>query len=171
MNKKNTALGVLLMLIMAFSLGACGNNYKEVKTKDMIELHTWILTSGIPNNAIVVKHTGENAVFECTVDNGQFWVHNLQQYSKNATLKPNDTVYWHAWENDSNDIIQYAFVDIILKVDDNIIGYAVIKILQKKPVTYTASVLKSALFPKVRGEYQTITAEQIASIIEKVKNK
>ena len=159
------------MAIMALGLFACGGNgYTEVETEDMVGLHTWIFTSGIPNNAIVLKHNDENAIFECTTDNGQFLGYGLRQYSKYATLKPNDTIYWRGWEDSSGETTQHAYVDIILRVDDNIIGYAVIEILQNTPVAYTASVLKSALFPKVQGEYQTITGEQIASIIENNKH-
>lgn len=44
--------------------------FREVTTDEMIELHTWFFTSGIPNNAIVFKHTDENAKFECVVDLG-----------------------------------------------------------------------------------------------------
>lgn len=36
---------------------------------------------------------------------------------------------------------------------------------------FDARNLKSAVFPKVDGEYQTISQEQVAVIIEKIKNK
>jgi len=160
------------MAIMALGLFACGGmGYTEVEAEGIVELHTWFFTSGIPNNAIVLKHDDENAIFECATDNGQFWDYDLQQYSKNATLKPNDTIYWHGREDDSSEDTQHAYVNIVLKVDNNIIGYAVIEILQNTPLAYTASVLKPAIFPKVQGEYQTITGEQITSIIEKIKDK
>jgi len=168
-------LAVVLIIsggLMAFSMNNQNDDDKtEVETKDMVELHTWFFTSGIPNNAIVVKHDDENVTFECIVDQGQFWVYDLQQYSKHVKLKPNNTIYWHGWENGSDEIIQHAFVDIILKVEDNIIGYAVIEIIPTTPLAYMASVLKSAFFPKVQGEYQTITGEQIANIVEQIKNK
>ena len=57
----------------------------------MIELHTWFFTSGIPNNAIIFKHTDENAKFECVVDLGQFGFG--ENGTKSTTVKAGDTIY------------------------------------------------------------------------------
>lgn len=197
MIKKIVCVGVVI--IMALGLFACGRGKGDTQeeAKDifgytkisatataienmegieameeiegMIELDTWFFTSGVPNNAIKVKypnHLNENAVFECLVDEGDFWFQN--QYVKNATLNPEDTIYWHP--EDSVDGTEQAFIDIVLKVDNNIIGYAVIEVLQTdSSVEYSARLLKSAVFPKVDEKYQNITETQVKSIIAKVK--
>ena len=173
MVKKLICIGV--MLVMVFSFVGCGNGFREKKTKDMIELHTWYITSGVPNNAIKLSYSDENAVFECIVDEGNF--RTGFQYSKNKSAKHGDTIYWVPWETDldgepTSAITQAerTFVEIILKVDDNIIGYAVIKIERKGDSrSYNAKILKSALIPKVDGEYQNVTKEQIKNAIEKIK--
>lgn len=109
----------------------------------MIELHTWFFTSGIPNNAIVFKHTDENAKFECVVDLGQFGFG--ENGTKSTTVKAGDTIYW----NNTADIEQ-AFVSVIVKIDNNIVGYAVIKIIQNRgPADHTANILKEVSIPKI----------------------
>ena len=69
--------------------------------------------------------------------------------------------------------LRQAFVEIILKFDNNIIGYAVVEIYTPDGYgqTFLARVLKSALFPKIDGEYQNVTQEYVKTIIERIKNK
>lgn len=153
-------------IVVAFSLCACGKvGFEQIETEDMIELHTWFFTSGVPNNAITVKYPNETAVFECSVNKGCFWL--LSQYVQDAIIKPNDTIYWQPETSVGG--TEQAFVDIVLKLDDYIVGYAVIEIHQNSYLDHTATLLKSAIFPKVNGEYQKLTEEQIKSIIENLK--
>lgn len=138
--------------------------YEEL-ADDMIELHTWFFTSGVPNNAIVVKFSDNNAIFECIVDKGHFGFGT--DYPKTFTAKPDDVFYWQPDDN-----IEKAFIEIIIKNDNNIIGYAVIRILQNNgPADHTASVVKSAIFPQVDSKFQNITTEQIETIINKTKGE
>lgn len=96
---------------------------------------------------------------------------------KNIIVKPDSVIYWHPtfimmypvmWRD-----TKQAFIEIILKVNDNIIGYAVVKILKAPDDrdNYAARIFKSALFPKVKGEYQNITKEQVEKLIGKVKKQ
>jgi len=138
----------------------------EVEIDDMIELHTWYPTSGIPNNVIVVKYSDENAVFECTVDNGQLWLFG-PYWEKILNVKPNNSFRWMAEKGNA----EQAFIDIILRMDNKIIGYSVIEVygLKNRSDSHSARILKAALFPKVNGEYQNATEEYVKAAIEKIK--
>ena len=70
MEKKimSVIMSIVMLFGMAFSFAGCQNEIIETEITNMIELHTWYFTSGIPNNAIVVKNTNENAIFECSAD-------------------------------------------------------------------------------------------------------
>lgn len=144
-----------------------GKEILETEAEDMIELHTWKSTSGIPNNVILVKHSSEYAIFECVVDNGMLWLLG-PQYEKKLSVKPNESF---RWQSDSLGT-EHAFIDIVVRIDDNIVGYAVIKIISTTSVyAHSASILKSVIFSKVDGEYQNITENQVKSKIEKIKEE
>ena len=164
MVKKIITLWVALIMCLGLFNGCGKEDFVEVETHDMIELHTWFFTSGMPNNAIVFKDTNKSTVFECSVDNGNLKASSTQ-YVKNLVAKPDDTIYWQ-----TDATIEQAFIEIILKIEDNIVGYAVIEILQNNTsVDYKASVCKSALIPKVNDEYQNVTEKQVKTAIEKAK--
>jgi len=140
-------------------------DFIETKFDYMIELHTWHFTSGVPNNAVVVKFTNEEAIFKCVVDKGLLGFAVDSQ--KELTVKPNDIFYWYA-----DEIIEKAFIEIIVRIDNSIVGYAVIKITENNShVDHTATVLKSAIFAKVNDEYQDITTEQIKNKINRIKGE
>ena len=140
-----------------------GGNLVEIQTDDMVELHTWLFTSGVPNNAIKLKHSDASAIFECTVDKGSL---SFSEEVQNKTVNPGDTLHWRAIG-----LTEQTFFTAILKVGDNIIGYAIVEIYQtNSPVEHDARVLKSVLFPKVDGEFQGITKQQVETIIEQIKN-
>lgn len=167
---KFIAMGVLIIISLGIFAG-CGGRIKESETNDMIELHTWYFTSGLRNNAIKVQNPNEDAVFECTVDNGELWQDDLQQYVKKLTVKSGDTIYWSPFDG-TGIRIESAHIQIIVRVDEQIVGYAVIGInaVSADTLDYSANVLKSSLFPKVNGQYQNITEVYVKSIIEKIIN-
>lgn len=170
MVKKIILLAVILVMI--FSLFACKNeDIIEEDSQNMIELHNWFFTSGVPNNAILFSHEDEKVVFECSVNSGEF-ISVIQPYGiKSVNARSGDTLFWRAEQGESG--TEHAFIEIILKIEDNIIGYALIEILQIiSSVEHTAELFKSVLFPKVGGEYQIISENQVKSIIEKlIENK
>ena len=170
MKKKIIAIGVVL--IMMFSFAACAyKEFVEERTENMIELHTWFFTSGLLNNAIKVKNSDENAIFACSVDKGCFGAKNNAQAKKNLIIKSGETVYWSAFDLDTESKIMQAYVEIIVNVDDNIIGYAVIEIniIKENSLDYSANIIKSVLFPKIGGQYQNVSREHVKTMIEKIK--
>lgn len=182
MKKKLIVLGLLFVIVFAFTAcdldnglvsnktnveattGDGGEVFIETSTDGMIELHSWFITSGVPSNAIILKHTSKTAVFECFVDQGSW----TNRGSAKVFVKAENTIYWFH----SNYDIEQAFVEIILREDENIIGYAVIGIVKQNTSTgrlYKANILKAAFIPKIDGEYQNITDEQIKVAIENSK--
>lgn len=165
--KKVTMMGIIITCLGFFS--GCSTGIKEQSVSDMIELHTWHFTSGIRNNAIKVKHT-DNTVFECTVDKGYLVISN-DDSGKNVIIESDETIYWTPYDDKLATWTDLAYVQIVLKDEDNIIGYAIIEIKQNPEygLNYDAEILKSVVFPKVNGQYQSITEEDVntamASII------
>jgi hypothetical protein len=143
--------------------------FLEVETEDMIDcsLFFYSVARSSIGDPIELKYSDENAVFECTVDEGSF--DYGQELLKSITLKPGGGFYWTSGPIASG--TEQAFVEIILKLDDYIIGYAVVEIYQVNNLNqYTARVLHSALIPKVDGKYQNVTEEQIKIVIDQIKN-
>lgn len=134
-----------------------------------IDLDSWYFTSGVPNNAIKVKYPTEDekVTFECKTNKGKFWWGN--EYVDKATIKQNDTIYWHA----DSDIPcgDTIYIDIIVKNDQNIIGYAVIEAEQtENSLEFTAKVLKTEIYPKINDKFQEITEEYVSKAIEKIQD-
>lgn len=163
------------MFIMACMCTACSQNngFVEVSTEALIELHTQDFTDSVHNNAILLKYQEENVVFDCSVDNG--YLLGASSITKALSVASNNTIYWEPYNPASSlpaSAYERDFIEIIVKNDGNIIGYAVIEIVQKDThFNYTASISKSVLFPKIEGEYQNITQKQVSDIIEKIKKK
>jgi hypothetical protein len=159
-------------ILEALPLGRTDESVEPVIVEveaDMIELHTWHFTSGVPNNVILVKHPNENAVFECKVINGRLYLMG-PDYEKNLSVKPGDKFRWVEF-NESGPLATHDFVEIIIKIEENLIGYAVIEINRVDPLTYNAVVLKSVLFPQIDGEYQHISEEYVKTAIEKIEDE
>jgi hypothetical protein len=136
---------------------------------DLVELHTWHFTSGVPHNVILVKHSDENAVFECKAIGGRLWLLG-PEYQKNLSVKSGDKFRW-VDSNESGSRILCDYVEIIIKLEEHIIGYAVIEINHEAGLNYNAVVLKSVLFPQIDGEYQNVSEEYVEAAIKKIKEE
>ena len=129
-------------------------------------------------NWLRMKYSDENAVFSFTVDNGCVWAYSSlpnDDWVKNLRILSGEFIYWNAYEVEDDQIlydvkVNNAFIEIVLKSDDYIIGYAVIEI-HKSPNggTFVATVLKSVLFPQIDGEYQDVSEEYVKDAIEEIK--
>jgi hypothetical protein len=133
---------------------------------ELVELSVWHFTSGIMNNRIKMIYPDANAVFCCTVNEGRFNPWAAGSYVQEKNVYSGETIYWQASGAD----IEGAFVEIVLKKEENIIGYAVIEIYKRTGVTHEAVVLKSVLFPPVSGKYQDVSEEYVKAAIEEIKN-
>ena len=221
-------LCILMAVIMSFALVGCSESDKfagqrgsdddmqfiERETEDMVDClwFIWEVAANTNMNPIILKHSDENAIFECTVDKGHFvftgYVNGKRyvEYFKSLVLKSGDGLPFPIGPDDGSCCqpypdgvhrcgidgfvwwpyeigpypgpsldreIRQAFVEIVLKIDNNIIGYAVVEIYSADEYghEFMARVLKSALFPKIDGEYQNVTQEYVKTIIQRIKNK
>ncbi len=136
---------------------------------DIIELKTWFFTSGVPNNIIKVKHPNENVIFEYKANNGRFYyATNDGYFVKNLSVPSGGEL---SWQPSSGKPVNNDFVEIVVKLEESIIGYAVIGIVQQSHVNHDAVVIKSVLFPQIDGKNQNISEDYVKAAIEKVKEE
>lgn len=195
MRKKLKSLTfMILMLVSVFSV-ACGQNPNivadmgilETDASDMVELLYWILgdyliDGGYPTqHQIILKSDNENAVFITTVEEGYFlagegWRMGSRPEDNNVlrtkTVKPDEMNNYLFSIPVRHDYLDY--IKIVEKEEDHIVGYAFIKVtLEYEDYNYrlVPDLIKAARFPKVDGEYQDITQEQMNAIFENFKKK
>ena len=145
---------------------------------------------------------GMNITFEVTVSDGSFrqkWPVDFSKSEYEAqkgkylgtqfTVKNDHTIYWLPWvwkENKAKKefVLQDtyadygAYVDIIIRADDLIIGYAVVEIYAVNEILvtpegykiaspYSARILEIISFPKVDGEFQNVSESYVEGAIAK----
>lgn len=182
-----TVLSLILVAILAVSIAACKDDFSEndlhgysateavVRESDnkvslenienmiVINTDTWYFTSGIPNNGITAKYygDGENVVFTFCTDNGS--LRNKNGYGRTVDVKAEETLYWSPDEDTEQ--AQGTNIRIVLKINDHISGYALLKVTQKSSLEYSAEVVKTAVFPKINGAYQSVTQSQLEAFL------
>ena len=175
-----TASGFLVITAYAAS------SDEELVMQEGIELpvdYNWSLAMssrpGLPLKLTTSEHP--NATFEVSVEGGTLllWEANQISYMESPFNAENGTtIYWtNLSQTNGNDFEQYleseAYISVIIREEENIIGYAVVQIytndMENAPAqNYSAKLLKSVSFPTVNGTYQSITPEYITSEINKV---
>ena len=167
---KRRAITIIVLILIMVSVLFCGCNKLVEVDEEMVELSVWHFTSGVANNLITVKYSDANAIFEISVDQGNLWTTGAR-YLQTVTVNNGDTVRWHEFDQEwGYQDIELAYADIIVKVDDNIVGYAVVKITKvDNTLSYDAEIIKSSTFPKVDGQYQKVTQKQVEAKIKAAK--
>jgi len=146
----------------------------EEEEAELVELTGSMGLSSTWSESIRMKYMDENVVFVCSVDNGYF---NFPadaggERGKIVNARTGIRIGWIPRELDSStSVILQAFAEIVLKLEKNIIGYAVIDIFNASglSVENNSVILKSVIFPQVDGKYQNISEEYVKTAIEKVK--
>ena len=106
------------------------------------------------------------------------------------SISNNDTIYWinyskkyvpikNQYEFDA-EAPRTSYVDIIIRADKNIVGYAVIKIYEHLPegvewrddvcYGYLSQVVEIVSFPLVNGRFQRVTAEYVQDQMKAIKD-
>ena len=160
-----------ICLVLALCVGFAGCDTKNslgITEKDvdgMITFDTWFFTSGVTNNIIQVSGE-ENAVFELTAEQG--WLYDGTNGFVKTVVRQSGEIAW--WDGTAHEAVRDTYIDVIERVDDNIVGYAVIKLTYNEERNWhDPSLVKSAQFPKVNGEYQSVTQKQVKTLIEENK--
>ena len=102
----------------------------------------------------------ENIVFMCSVDRGVF--SKDSSLFKNLNVHSGESVRWIGQER-LGDLshVNEAFVEIILKLEQNIVGYAVVWCRGSH-----GFAIKSVLFPQIDGKYQNVSEEYVKTVFE-----
>lgn len=161
--KKFLITFVTAMLALIAVLAAGCAEVSEKKARNMVTLKTWLFTSGVQNNLITVTSEREDASFICTTEKGDFWSRADNDYCKQVTLSAGETTTWQPVRSTTE--IELDFVEIIVKENDEIVGYAVIKITERERMDHEAEVLKASYFSA------PVTQEYVEEIIKNIKDK
>jgi hypothetical protein len=140
---------------------------------ELVELKRVPFLSASQPYQITMKQLDENVVFNCGVDNGYFLPFFAEPVeTRNLSAHSGDSMLWMNYKTKFNGQIEHDFIEVVIKSEENIIGYAVIEINRVKQHSYyNAVVLKSVLFPQVDGEYQHISEEYVEAAIERIKGE
>lgn len=197
-NKFSTTPGLLTIITYALEEGGA-SEIKMEEGIELPRKAIWSSAINIvPGLPIKLQYPTDDVVFEISVDSGSFigWddkplkpneVYDSSKSSLNilgqkfTLLKPQN-IYWQDVEWESYDNIssykgsfpvqpEKAYVDILIKKDEHIIGYAVIEIYMdsKDSLNYFAKILKSVSFPEINGEHQKVSHEYVRGKIDKIK--
>ena len=163
-----------LKLLIVFSLVAlnvmvvgCSNKGKEKEIEDLVFFridHYNFALSSVPGQTIELNLDG--AKFLCAIENGTFTFH---REVKELIVESNEEFYWCPhYINDLKDVEEDSYVDVKILLDEQIIGYAVIKInYNRYKSLYTPKVLASKVFVDDDGKYQSVSDEYVEERIER----
>jgi len=149
---------------------------EEPEEVELVDLNCWglpISMSSVRVNQIIMKYHDENVVFICSTDNGGFHPVSSDEhyFVKNVSLSSGEVIAWLFSDPVGSTTVYHAFIEVILKIDDNIVGYVVIEACRIHLVASKGNILKSVFFPKVGGKYQNISEEDIRTEIEIIKDE
>ena len=100
----------------------------EVDAEDMVDYSGFHFESARSSHGapIVLNYNNSEAIFECCVNNGLFYLQNVTDVN-NIEVAPGGGFWWIPSEDTFNSNNR-VFVDVVLKLDNRIIGYAVIEL-------------------------------------------
>lgn len=134
--------------------------------------------SSLPGLPLRLTDAGHpDATFEVSAEGGTLllWSGDEITYPGSPYIAGNgSTVYWASRsQSRESGPAGDAYIDIVIREEANIIGYAVIQIYTEDAgdglQNYYAKLLESVSFPLVDGKYQRITSGYVASELERIK--
>ena len=172
MTKKLVIMGLVMIMVLCLFGGCNPDKIIEEEAMDMVDCSLFRYSDSMDwtGEPITLYYDDDSATIECSVEVGCLLLTG-PVYSKKATLKPGHGFYW---QKNVSDEIEQAYIDLVWKMGEHIVGYAVVEIYHDTAVTayvYRARRIKCVSYPKIDGEYQSITQEQIDIAIEQAKQK
>lgn len=167
MFKKIIAMGLIsIMGIMLFS--GCNGSKLVEENQDLVELINWDNATSYSPQGIRTTYNNPDVMYEISADRGAFCVSSYAVFFQKTTLRREETIRWTRVDDED---ITLAYIDVIVRVENDIIGYAVIKITSPdgSAFSHNAEIIKSVIFPKVNGEYQKVTQKQVEKKIKVTK--
>lgn len=132
---------------------------------------------------------GADIKISINLNYGSFWKkndeprtdENINDYEnylllgRNFTIQNGETIFWSPYDDREVTMKEVVsgdggmFADVILYAECYPIGYMVIEIVEMQPTVYCARLLVSHCFPKVNGEYQNVTEDDIDNFLAQEK--
>lgn len=186
MRKRFLSLSLSILLISMFAvLSACATEnefgIREKENKNMVKLDEWGDTGRFSTSYLnKITLTGEEgSEFVCStssnnpIDEGKFLSHT-QTSDTLITVSSGTTISWYYRHYDETGMHiaenETIWLEFINRKDSQIIGYAVVRVDKIADYYYDAEVVKAVTFPKVGGNYQTVTEEQVNQLIKNAEN-
>ncbi len=166
MLKKIIAVGLISIMGIMVLCGCNSSNLVEEKA-DFVELNGWSIIISYYHNRIESICDEPGARLTLSVDKGEFYV-GENANAQTATLNYGELA---AWTIDKDEVLDIAYIDVMVKVRYCIIGYAVIKITNSSQSfnNPNAEVIKSVSFPKINGKYQKVSIFEVRKRIAAAK--
>lgn len=175
---------LLSMIVVLFAgcivLAACGVEnelgFREENDGDMVSFNFWGDTAGFSTVEVnQITLTGEEgSEFLCTTSSGDLqkegrFLLDTQSGDTSVTVPSGSTIFWayRYYDEEGMKLAQddQIWLEFINRKDENIVGYAVVRVDKITDCNYEPTVVKSVTFPHVNGRYQTVTMEQVAQLI------
>ena len=135
----------------------------------MVILKNWFNSSGVANNIVVLQTEQKETYFNCSVEQGRFWLKGLSA-QKQISVVSGENFRWEPYSLDGKTLgIKEDYIDITVVCGENIVGYAIIKVVSNDLQQYTPTVVSSMIFPQSNGNCQNVKVEQINEIFSLLK--
>ncbi len=185
MRKRQKLLCFFLVIPMFVFLFACTSEnefgIREKNDRSMVKLGGWGDTGGFSYSLVNrITLTGEEgSEFVCSTssqdpkEEGTFVLDTLSKGATSETISSGTTIYWLYRYYDETEMFypenETIWLEFINQKDSQIIGYAVVRVDKIADWYYEPEVVKAVTFPKMGGQYQTVTEEQVNQLIKNVE--
>ena len=185
MRKIKNILCLLLAMSMFTVLFACATENElgilEKTDNNMVTFEMWGDTMGISTAYInyTTLRGEEGSEFVCSTSTQDpmqegLFLSDTRTGGTTLTTASGTTIFWTYQSYDEEGYLHFSenetiWLEFVNRKDSQIIGYAVVKVTRIDKYNYEPEVVKAVTFPRVNGEYQTVTEEQITQLIKNVE--
>lgn len=124
--------------------------------------------SGVPGMPIFFNHIDDVYEYHLIIDESSNFIVNGK---KNDVVSEQEVVYFSFFKPEN--VSETSFLDIIVKKNNIIIGYCIIKMEYNVNgnLAYKATMMKSATFVLINNQYQNINQNTVKEIIKQSKKE
>ena len=172
---------LILIIVLMFFLSGCQNTVNEIglTEKEANEYISFLTESIIYYNKledtsydVELKYPNHETTYIINTEFG-YIKHNEEKYQNiNLSFNNNQTekISWHIYED--YNLADILFFNIIIMENDDVIGYAIVKInINKENKTIIYDVLKSVIFEEVINKDRNVSKFVIEGLIQEIINQ
>lgn len=189
-----TAPGVLKVYAYDYNSGTNINEMLRYELTEDVNFTTmlwyfnnWMYGLPLTLNVEDPEYEGMEIKLDVHVMHGGFYGDRLSEkyegkklseiyFGNNFTMDNGETIFWHyediaaamPEEMRLDEVVEQVCpipVTVIIRADENIVGYAVMEIHYGGSLQFTATVKEIVKFPKVEGVFQEVTAEDVFALV------